>query len=144
MAKHAGINSPLYWFTLLGFGAPRRPHPVGYTAHIASVYVMVAGDDAAVKIGVSTNPGNRLRSLQTGQDRIIRIFWATELEFGDAHELERAVHARLKSALGVHASGEWYYIAPETAVGVIQREIEAGKHWAIPDRCYGMFREGTR
>jgi hypothetical protein len=139
--RRQGVNSPLYWFTLLGFTPCPRPEPEGYVPHIAAVYVICAGD--AVKVGVSIDPGKRARGLQTGQDRIVRIFWATMLEYEEAYRLEAEVHQRLKRDTGGHASGEWYYLAPETAVSTIQSQIKTGQFWAEPDPVYGLFREGA-
>jgi hypothetical protein len=141
MAKRSGINSPLYWFTLLGFDPCPRPKPDGYVPHIASVYVICAGD-SAVKVGVSINPGARARNLQTGQDRIVRVFWAVMLEYSDAYRLEKEVHDKLRRTVG-GASGEWFYIAPETAVAAIQAQLKSGDFWAEPDPVYGLFREGA-
>lgn len=141
VGRKRGVNSPLYWFTLLGFNLAPRPKPEGYVPHLASVYVMCAGEDSAVKVGFSVNPGQRARQLQTGQDRPVRVFWATELEYGEAQELEAQVHAELKRrGVGV-AEGEWYYLAPQTVVGVIKGEIKKRGYWAIPDRLYGLDRE---
>ncbi len=139
--KKRGINSPLYWHTVLGYAPAPWPRPEGYVQHVASIYVMTAGD-TAVKIGVSIDPGRRVKSLQNGQDKIVRIYWAADFEFSEAYEIERAVHKRLKTTPG-HASGEWYYIDPETAVGVIRSECRRANYHVEPNKSYGLFREGA-
>lgn len=107
--------------------------------HLASVYVICAGD-SAVKIGVSRDPGNRAKQLQVAQDKVVRVFWATRLETDEAFRLEKEVHDALKRTQG-RACGEWYYIAPETAVSVIQERIKTVGFWVKPDPWFGVFRE---
>jgi hypothetical protein len=131
----------LYWFTLFAFRYPRQPWPADYKPHLSSVYVFEAGD--AVKVGVSMNPQQRLRQLQNGQDRPICAYWAMQFCGCDAREVERLVHKRLKESDTARAKGEWYYLAPQTAVSVIQRIVEEGKYWGEPDPAYGLFRDDS-
>lgn len=86
-----------------------------------SVYVLCA-DEHSVKIGISNNPANRVRTIQTGQDREIRIYWAIRLWKPCARAVERAIHTRLRSALS-HIRGEWYLFSPAQAVAEIKKEI---------------------
>lgn len=113
-----------YWEIALGLEMPKYPPPE-YRPHISDVYVMTAGE--AVKVGISRNVASRARALQTGNEKDVRIFWAVTMNKGFAEETERAVHAELRKLAGAAATGEWFYVAPETAVSVIKRVIVENK-----------------
>lgn len=78
------------------------------------LYIMVSS--AAVKIGVSNRPEERLRQVQTGHHEKLRLhktWWFQSTD--DAMLVERTIHAQLK-VRGSHASGEWFKIKPADAV----------------------------
>jgi AraC-like DNA-binding protein len=133
------LYSETYWYPLLGLTAARYwGHVPNYKPHTAAVYVICA-DDTAVKIGVSTHPERRVKAIQTGQDKTVRIFWAVILLRSEAYKIERTVHRRLADTAG-KARGEWYYIDPRSAVGVIQSVIEKSGFDSELDIRHGMFR----
>lgn len=79
-----------------------------------TVYVIgrVGGSNFS-KIGISDNPENRLKSLQTGSPH--RLFLAFQLEMrcrADAIEVESLAHELMDSA---RMNGEWFAISPEAS-----------------------------
>jgi Meiotically up-regulated gene 113 len=110
----------------------------GFKDPSAAVYVL-AISGASVKVGVSSHPAQRVKQIQVDVDRPVRVFWAVRLKRADAFRLEKQVHKRLKE-VGRHAMGEWFYVAPETAVAVIQAEIKRMRLRTVPDLVYGFSR----
>jgi hypothetical protein len=128
-----------YWYPLLGLTPSKVwQHIKNYKAHTAAVYVICA-DDTAVKIGLSTYPEGRVKQIQTGQDKTVRVYWAVLLLKSEAREIEKRVHRLLANTAG-KASGEWYYIHPNSAVSVIQSVIKESGFDSQLDIRYGMRR----
>jgi hypothetical protein len=83
------------------------------------IYV-IASLPGTIKIGVATDPKQRLRELQTGSPIKLVLFDAIQVPKGLAFTLETAVHRRLAR----HAlEGEWLLYPPEQAVRVILETI---------------------
>lgn len=68
------------------------------------LYVISESRDGPVKIGTSADPAARLRQLQTGNPRRLRIFYICRLDPEDANHAERDLH----SELGRRMAGEWF------------------------------------
>ena len=78
----------------------------------SSVVYLIAAEDGPVKVGVSCDASNRLRSLQCGSSRrlVIHKVWPCG-EF--AGRFERHAHDALKA---YHIGGEWFSISSDQAV----------------------------
>lgn len=105
-----------------------------YGEMTTAIYVMVAG--SAVKIGLSVDPGARARDLQIAQEKHVCIHWAVRLEPTAARMVEMEIHRSLKGSK-YHASGEWYYLDPEAAKGIVQAEIRKRGVSFVADFSYG-------
>lgn len=83
------------------------------------VYIMTADGSGCVKIGISNGPARRSDGIQTSNPFPVRIcaFW----NLGDeaSRRLELECHKRLRQQ-HVHASGEWYRIAPDVAESFVK------------------------
>lgn len=106
----------------------------------AAVYV-VSKNDVEVKIGVSRNVGKRALGLQTSNSSELNIFWAIRLDRPDAYRLETAIHTQLRRTLS-HLRGEWYAMAPETAVNFIKNQIKKLQLKTIVDLNFGYGKTG--
>jgi hypothetical protein len=102
-------------------GRPQRRAP-GRSSDRAAVYIMeVCG---RVKIGLSRDPGKRLRQIQNAQpDPVHLVPDAMWMSLADAVRVERAIHKALAGSR-FHSMGEWYFMDRETAAGVVARTIE--------------------
>jgi hypothetical protein len=70
------------------------------------VYMIRAGENGPVKIGVTDDVGKRLRNMQTGNSERLSVLRVFE---GSADE-ERRLHARF---LSLRLRGEWFHFSPE-------------------------------
>lgn len=104
-------------------------------AGTVAVYVIAKGD-AEVKIGLSKNVGTRAIGLQTSNSAELNIFWAGRLERVDAYRLEKHIHDDLRPTLN-HIRGEWYAMAPETAVKVVKNAAKKLHLKIEPDLRFG-------
>lgn len=104
----------------------------------SSVYVLEAG--RAVKVGRSKNPAARAKGIQVSQAHPVTVFWAVWLAYTDAKNLESAIHKRLRQHTEMCASGEWYYVDPNTAVEIIKNEISERGYENRVDFQYGIAR----
>lgn len=90
------------------------------------IYVISAGADRQ-KIGVSNNPGGRLKQLQTGHSMRLSLEFA---RFTDrAVEVEACAHG-IATAFRLH--GEWFDVSIEMAVDIVKHAI-AGTDWVYAD-----------
>lgn len=71
------------------------------------LYVMQIHGMAPVKVGVSKNPEERRKSIQTGAPTPVRLLW----EASGGYPLERALHRRFAE---YRTKGEWFDL---TALG---------------------------
>lgn len=85
-----------------------------------SIYVVAADNRWPCKIGISTYPGKRVRSLQTSVWRplhVAKCYWAPTVK--EARRLEMAVHRRLtEESRWLH--GEWFDMHPDKASEMIE------------------------
>lgn len=79
----------------------------------AHVYV-ISDSNGWVKIGISTDPAARLKTLQCGNPAPLQI-WFTQHKKrrADAEKIERLCHDFLADSRG---SGEWFNCHPDLAV----------------------------
>jgi hypothetical protein len=82
------------------------------------VFVYVLESDQAVKIGISTNTGNRVKSLQVGHSDEIRAVWQYKMSRDQAFSVENTVHKRLQKR-GIKRRGEWFRLSSEDAVAEV-------------------------
>ena len=68
-----------------------------------SIYLIKSTGDSHYKIGVSKNPKNRVKQLQTGNSSPIEL--VCEYETKRAYKIEKILHRRFSYA---HKNGEWY------------------------------------
>lgn len=72
----------------------------------AFVYVIQDGFDGHVKIGWATNPFDRIRQLQTGNSRALRLLYCEELtDKRAAARCEKSIHREFD---GHRVRGEWF------------------------------------
>jgi hypothetical protein len=103
-----------------------------------AVYVMTAG--SVTKIGRSVRVGGRALGIQSGQEKEVCVYWAIRLATKDANAVERAIHKQLAGSK-YHARGEWYYMAPAAARGLIEAEIRDRGVETYKDFSFGYGRD---
>lgn len=110
-----------------------------------AIYVTEAG--AMCKIGITKNPTQRSRALQTSNGNAVRMVWYRWMDGPAAKKLEKAIHKQHQGSRW-HAHGEWYYLDKETAIGIIAKKTAdmglfainekwnafAERHWDDPTR----------
>lgn len=70
-------------------------------------FVYMVSDGHYIKIGVTENMENRLRSISTGNPRPLKIMAIIDVGYNiDAHTVEKDLHYRLADA---RSSGEWFF-----------------------------------
>lgn len=104
-----------------------------------AVYVMTTEPHRACKIGISNDPGRRVRNIQTSNDCLVTIFWACRLARKEAQTLEREIHKYLRETL-THKQGEWYSVDPVTAVSSVLSMARKKGFIVSPDIDYGYLR----
>jgi len=78
------------------------------------LYVYAIGDEQNnVKVGISKNPKQRLRSIQTGHPYKLHILFTEEFDCSRKHilRIERKLHFELSTQYKKE-KGEWFYISP--------------------------------
>lgn len=91
---------------------------------VTCVYLAKVGN--MVKVGITKNPENRARTLQTGIPEPLSMPYIAVLPRRSlAATIERRVHAQLAHR---RAMGEWFRIDIEDAIDVVNRTI----HRALP------------
>lgn len=108
-----------------------------------SVAVYVMWDGCSTKIGRSKNIGLRVKSMQTGHDRKIRVFWAIRLRRSDAICVEKAIH-RVLSRTKYHQLGEWYNFNAEQAVQIVKQAVETLDVLTMADLSFGYTGQEVR
>jgi hypothetical protein len=79
------------------------------------VYIITNGED--LKVGVSYDPEKRLKQLQTGNSKKLRIVSKFEVEKRDVFKMEKEAHAKI---IGFYQKrGEWFKGAMEFHVNLI-------------------------
>jgi hypothetical protein len=108
---------------------------IGDSAHkyrMSTSYIYIIGSDTPpYKVGISKDPGRRLKSLQTGHPRKLRILDARATDAEKTKLLETAIHQQLKF---YKTHGEWFDIK----LDALKLEVEhAIIRWA-EDPLLGM------
>jgi len=60
-----------------------------------------------VKIGISQNPHKRLKSLQTGNPNLLKLWYHFEVDSRKARRLEKSLHSKFKWSQSLN---EWFTI----------------------------------
>ena len=72
------------------------------------LYIVCDSSESVVKIGYSSDPQTRLRSLQTGYPLPLRVYHTVSVAEDRARQLERKVHHEL----GIYRTrGEWFCVS---------------------------------
>lgn len=90
---------------------------------IKSVYLMKSLSNSDYKIGVSKNPKNRVKNIQTGNSGDIVIVDCYESEH--AHKIEKTLQRRYGS---LNKRGEWFKLSIENEVSFINECVKIEKN----------------
>ncbi len=97
----------------------------------AFVYA-IAEQGGAIKIGVAKEPAKRLRDLQVGHPRALRLVHVAAC--AEARVVERAAHERLSAS---RASGEWFDVTEAVAIEAIEAAAR-GIHANVVDSLLAL------
>lgn len=100
------------------------------------LYVIAATLQGPVKLGISGDPEQRLRELQTGHVEPLHLYYTEPID-ADRSLLERLLH---RDIIHHRQRGEWFRLPVEDAIRYIQFTII---HYDLePDlrRCLGLRR----
>ncbi len=122
----------------------RRDRASGPKLSARYVYVIARTDRRGrpvgpTKIGITKDPRQRLRTLQTANPRPLVL--CKTFRVLRAAELEREVHRRLSR---FRMKGEWFALSPEQAVTAIHRVIKRPQPGLFPARYRFRGRFGDR
>lgn len=86
------------------------------------IYVIGEADSSrkSVKIGISQDPQDRLRQLQTGHPEKLSIHHLEPVEPARARIFERFIHDEIAY---LRSHGEWFRLTPEEAIGEVRFAI---------------------
>lgn len=84
--------------------------------NLSEIYVIADADGRHLKVGRSQNSRGRLRDLQTGNPRPLRLVECWSMRHADALEVERIVHEELAFC---RRQGEWFDDHEALIVGAI-------------------------
>jgi hypothetical protein len=76
------------------------------------LYIVCDASESVVKIGYSTDPESRCRSLQTGYPLPLRVYYTVEVDQSRVRLLERQIHFELGP---YRTRGEWFRISAARA-----------------------------
>lgn len=80
---------------------------------MANNYIYIIGsDEPPFKIGITNNLDKRLKNLQTGHPKLLKIHEYKEVTSDKVRLLERVIHRHLKM---YRTHGEWFDISLENA-----------------------------
>ena len=79
------------------------------------VYLIQSLEDSYYKIGVSKNPKQRLRTLQTGNSSKLKLIESYESEF--AHRIEKSLQRRYSY---LKKEGEWFDMSISNEVSFLK------------------------
>lgn len=84
-------------------------------------YIYIISDGEAYKVGVSKNPEDRLKKLQTGSPKKIWISHIFKVPCDKVYKLEKECH----NILTTHfvKRGEWFHGGSDFAVRIIVDEV---------------------
>lgn len=83
------------------------------------LYVM-GSDRGPKKVGIANNPTLRLRRLQTGNGRELRVLFQQDAPDGLATDIERRAHWLLREH---KTHGEWFSVSTKAAIEAVARAI---------------------
>jgi len=77
------------------------------------MFIYVIGpDEGEQKIGLSKSPERRLKNLQTGHPKRLRIHHKEPIDATIVHKLEKKIHTELNYK---RTKGEWFNMTPQEA-----------------------------
>ena len=85
---------------------------IGLLYKIMFLYIVCDASESVVKIGYSTDPESRCRSLQTGYPLPLRVYYTVSVEESRVRSLERKIHFELGQ---YRTHGEWFRIPADRA-----------------------------
>jgi hypothetical protein len=84
-------------------------------------YVYIISDGQDYKVGVSNNPDKRLKQLQTGNPKKLKIVNLFEVEKTKVFKMEKEAHNKIRG--WYIKSGEWFKNASEFHINLIVDEV---------------------
>jgi len=89
-----------------------------------STKLYVMGSPAGPKkVGIAYDPARRLRILQTGNSRELRLLFEQDAPEGLASDIERRAHWLLREH---KTNGEWFSVSAKAAIEAVARAIREG------------------
>lgn len=91
------------------------------------LYLISEGEDGPVKIGMAHSPSFRLRALQIGNPRRLKLAasWGILLR-SEGSRAEAHIH-RIMRRCSIHCGGEWYRISEKDGRELIEAAIRDTK-----------------
>jgi len=83
------------------------------------IYIIESKENI-VKIGISKDPGRRLKQLQTGSSDKLKLIYKIEVDDKRAKYLEKKIH-HINNFDRIN--GEWFNIPPQIAINEIKYAI---------------------
>ena len=82
------------------------------------VYIIQNTATKNIKIGVATNPSDRLSQLQTGSDVDLKLIYTSGV-CSNSFEIESTCHNHFKDS---HVRGEWFKVEPSEAISFLESQ----------------------
>lgn len=82
------------------------------------VYIIQNTATKNIKIGVATNPSDRLSQLQTGSDVDLKLIYTSGV-CSNSFEIESTCHNHFKDS---HVRGEWFRVEPSEAISFLESQ----------------------
>ena len=82
------------------------------------VYIIQNTSTKNIKIGVATNPSDRLSQLQTGSDVDLKLIYTSGV-CSNSFEIESTCHNHFKES---HVRGEWFKVEPSEAISFLESQ----------------------
>lgn len=82
------------------------------------VYIIQNTATKNIKIGVATNPSDRLSQLQTGSDVDLKLIYTSGV-CSNSFEIESTCHNHFKDS---HVRGEWFKVVPSEAISFLESQ----------------------
>lgn len=105
---------------------------------MSNLYIVGSKSGDPIKIGVSTNPKNRLMGIQTGYHSKLVIVKTWKLHPENAYRIERLAHAALDK---YRLCGEWFSCSHEEALMEIDDIMKNTKNGRSVNYYEGSFKE---
>lgn len=83
------------------------------------IYIAQDSDKGVIKVGVSSNPGERLKQLQTGNSSDLTLVYVSD-SCQQAFEVESKIHEKFANS---HIRGEWFKIKPNKVIKEIEKLV---------------------